>query len=56
MFRPMTIFQHQEGKFLRRADRGRKLECRECFCYVGVAWDAFLDHLTKQFGTPQQNL
>ena len=41
-FRPMRISQHQEGRLLCGADRGRELECRDCFWYVGVRRTPFL--------------
>ena len=45
MFQPMRIFQHQEGRFLCRADRGHELKCRFLICLSQM--DTLFDRLTK---------
>jgi len=54
MIRPMRIFQHQEGRFLCRADRGCKPESRRCVGHLGVRRSFIaLQNLSRR---PQQNL
>ena len=62
-FRPVRIYQHQEGRSVCTADRGREFECRVCFWYVGVKRTRCLIALqncwyatTKFVDMPPQNL
>jgi hypothetical protein len=56
-FWPMTIFQHHEERFLRRADRARTTARMQGMSwYVRVGWTRFLSPYKKKIGSPQQNL